>query len=135
MKAKQKPSQLPEVNLVPMMDVLMTVLTFFVIISISLTGGLIPNVSLPSTQSGVKEDQNANPFIIGLDRNKQVLIDNQPVTPEELAKKVQQYLKEEAEGEVIIKADRSLPYQEVAKLLKQVQSVGGDRVSLAVSSP
>ncbi|MEM6424137.1 MAG: biopolymer transporter ExbD, partial [Cyanobacteria bacterium P01_D01_bin.128] len=36
---KQRPaSRVPEVNLVPMMDVLMTVLTFFIIISMSLTG-------------------------------------------------------------------------------------------------
>lgn len=134
MKPKRQSSKIPEVNLVPMMDVLMTVLTFFVLISISLTGGLIANVSLPSTQSGVQDAKTVSPFVIGLDRNHQILIEDQAVTPEELTQKVQQYLAKEADGEVIIKADRGLPYQEIASLLKQVQSVGGDRVSLAVSS-
>ncbi|MEM1311403.1 MAG: biopolymer transporter ExbD, partial [Cyanobacteria bacterium P01_H01_bin.153] len=36
-RRRSSDSKIPEVNLVPMMDVLMTVLTFFIIISMSLT--------------------------------------------------------------------------------------------------
>ncbi|MBE9069935.1 biopolymer transporter ExbD, partial [Leptolyngbya cf. ectocarpi LEGE 11479] len=47
LKSRHQRSGIPEVNLVPMMDVLMTVLTFFVIISMELSGVQIFGVSLP----------------------------------------------------------------------------------------
>jgi biopolymer transport protein ExbD len=49
-KSQQKSSQMPDVNLVPMMDVIMTILTFFIIVSMTLTAeqGAV-NVTLPST--------------------------------------------------------------------------------------
>ncbi|NEQ55108.1 MAG: biopolymer transporter ExbD, partial [Leptolyngbya sp. SIO3F4] len=47
LRTRQENKGVPEVNLVPMMDVLMTVLTFFVIISMELSGVQIFGVSLP----------------------------------------------------------------------------------------
>ena len=49
-------SKIPQVNLVPMMDVLMTVLVFFVIISMSLSGIKIFGVSLPQSVTGADEE-------------------------------------------------------------------------------
>jgi biopolymer transport protein ExbD len=133
-KNKQSGSQLPEVNLVPMMDVLMTVLTFFIIVSMTLTGQQIFNLNLPQT-SGAGADGEAakrETLVVGLDADRQTVIDNQPVNPNQLAQEMQQFLSENPDGVVLLKADRELTYDAVAELLKTMRDIGGDRVSLAI---
>ena len=72
----RRDSRVPEVNLVPMMDVLMTVLIFFVIISMGLTGVQINGVTLPRSVNSADEvisetDDDAEPLTIGLTDGKE----------------------------------------------------------------
>lgn len=133
---RQSVSQLPEVNLVPMMDVLMTVLTFFVIISMTLSSGQqIVGIPLPFVRQGAgsKAVNRTNPLEVGLNRQGQILVDNRPIPKAQLAQTLQQYLLNNPEGAVVLKADRKLPYQQVVQLLQTMREVGGDRVSLAIT--
>ncbi len=133
-KNKRSGSPLPEVNLVPMMDVLMTVLTFFIIVSMTLTGQQILNLNLPRT-SGVGADGESakqKTLVVGLNTDRQTIINNQPVSSDQLAQQIQQFLSENPNGVVLLKADRELTYSAVAQLLKTMQEIGGDRVSLAI---
>jgi len=77
-------SQIPEVNLIPMLDVLMTVLTFFIIISMGLTGQQLLNVRLPESVPGdgaVEETQVAqiDALVVGLDKDGKLVLDNETV--------------------------------------------------------
>ncbi|PSB00625.1 ExbD/TolR family protein [Merismopedia glauca] len=134
-KNKYKDSHISELNLVPLMDVLLTVLTFFILISMTLTkqqGGV--NIELPTTSksAGVSKEQSPDPLIIGLNKQGEILLVNKPVTKEDLDVKIQAYLQEKPEGVVILKADRKLPYEQVLQLLASMKEIGGDRVSLAI---
>lgn len=134
-KHRQTRSQLPEVNLVPMMDVLMTVLTFFIIISMTLRGQQLANVKLPQTDgtggANVEETTEKIILVVGLSADKEILIDGQPVTDAQLTPKIQDFLLENPEGTVLLKADRGLTFSDVTSLLKTMRDVGGNRVSLA----
>ncbi len=135
-KSQRSNSQLPEVNLVPMMDVLMTVLTFFIIVSMTLTGQQIANVNLPRTKG---TDKGENPtdlsnkvtLVVGLNSSKAIVVENQPVTTEQLAKQMQAFLTKNPDGIVMLKADRGLSYQDVNQLLKTMRDIGGSQVVLA----
>lgn len=137
MKFKQRNNQLLEVNLVPMMDVLMTVLTFFIIISMTLTGQSV-NVFLPeatSSEGGSQTGQSEEappPLVIGLNAEREILMNSSVVTTDEMVKQMQAYFAENPEGVVTLKADRSLNYRDVSDLLKIMRDVGGGRVSLGV---
>lgn len=136
-RRRQLNSQIPEVNLVPMMDVLMTVLTFFIIISMSLTGQQLLNVRLPQSVEGdgaVEETQIAqvDALVVGLDRDGRMILDNEPVTFNQLSPQVRSYFAQNPNGKLVLKADRELTYSEVASLLTDLRAIGGNRVSLAV---
>lgn len=136
MRFKHRPrSQLPEMNLVPMMDVLLTVLTFFIIVSMTLRGQQLSNVRLPQTgdvgSETTKTEEEDVTLVVGLNTNKEILLDNQPVTVEQLHQRIQDFLLENPEGTVILKADRGLTFSDVTSLLKTMRDVGGNRVSLA----
>ena len=134
LRSRHNNQGVPEVNLVPMMDVLMTVLTFFVIISRELSGVQIFGVSLPQAVSGVDEEiiEKAEPLVIGLRDDGQTVYNDEALTIPALAPIIQAYFVENPEGFVLLKADRTLPYADVAKLLVDLRKIGGKRVSLAV---
>jgi biopolymer transport protein ExbD len=125
---------MPEVNLVPMMDVIMTILTFFIILSMTLrTGQQVIGINLPTAGAGATaEDPTKEPLIIGLDAQGVITIAGQPAT--DVDAQVQNFLGQNPQGTVLLKADQSLSYGEIVKLLDQLRRVGGDRVSLAIES-
>lgn len=131
---------MPEVNLIPMMDVIMTILTFFIIVSMTLTSGSgSVKVQLPGSGQGSNpsNDKKVDPQIIKIDaQGKLYLIganrQEVPVTLEQIEPQVSAYLQQNTKGMVLINADRTLPYDNVIQILMKLKAVGGDRVSLGV---
>jgi biopolymer transport protein ExbD len=131
----QEKSQMPEVNLVPMMDVVMTILTFFIIVSMTLTAQQQSvNIALPTADAGTNEIKTPDPMIIALNPQGQLFLGDKPVVQAQLAQEMVAYLTKNPEGAVILKADKKLPYEQVIKILGQMRDVGGDRVSLAIDA-
>jgi biopolymer transport protein ExbD len=127
-----------EVNLIPMMDVLLTVLTFFIIISMTLsTGQNVLNVNLPKTEAGAKSTSSSktpDPLMIGINPQGQVMIQNKPVDPSQLDVQLQTYFQKSPEGFVVLEADKTLAYEKITNVLAQLRAIGGDRVALAVDA-
>ena len=134
-KSKQKSSQMPEINLVPMMDVIMTILTFFIIVSMTLTNQQnAVNVTLPSVGKGLSEQKIPDPLVVSINQQGELFLGKQQITEAQLAQPMQAYLQQHPEGAVVLNADRKLPYEEVVKVLGKMRDIGGDRVSLAIES-
>ncbi len=129
---RRQTDEVPEVNLVPMMDVLMTILTFFIIISMTLTGQQAGDIELPKAESGVNRDIPAKPLVVALNGQRQIRIDNQLVNQDQLADQMVRYLEGNPEGTVLLKADKALSYEQVLGVLAVMRDVGGDKVSLAI---
>ncbi|NET58246.1 MAG: biopolymer transporter ExbD [Symploca sp. SIO2E6] len=130
---KQQGSSVPEVNLIPLLDVLMSVLTFFIIASMSLTSQKLAGISLPGAGSGVSEQQTPEQLVVGLDKQGKLLLKGETITNADLAKEMSSFLAKNPQGAVILKADKELPYQEVVKVLKEMGKLGGNRVSLSIT--
>ena len=134
-QSRNKGSSVPEVNLVPMMDVLMSVLTFFIITSMTMTGQRVGDVTIPETEdlgASLVEDTSIQQLVIGLDQNKQIWLQGEVVDEEGLAEGMTTYLAENGEGIVVLKADRELDYQDITLFLENMSKIGGDKVALAV---
>ncbi|NEP12222.1 MAG: biopolymer transporter ExbD [Symploca sp. SIO1A3] len=132
-KNQQQGSSVPEVNLIPLLDVLMSVLTFFIIASMSLTSQKLANISLPGAGAGMNEQKTPEQLIVGLDKQGKLLLKGETINSAKLAKEMGSFLAEHPQGAVILKADRELPYQEVVKVLKEMGKLGGNRVSLSIT--
>jgi biopolymer transport protein ExbD len=131
-KKRQSGSQVPQVNLVPMMDVLMTVLTFFIIISMTLTGQSV-NVLLPQARGAAEGEAIAEQkLVIGLNAQQEIILNNQTIPSTQLLDAVQQFLQANPDGVVVLKADRTLNYREVSGLLKSLRDIGGSKVVLGI---
>lgn len=132
-KSQQKASKMPDINLIPMMDVVMTILTFFVLVSMTLTNQKALNISLPSVNGGGgSELKTATPLIVGLAMGGEISVQNQIVSKTELDSQIKAYLANNPQGELVLRVDKAVPYEQLAQLLSQMQAMGGERVSLAI---
>ena len=132
-KKSKGSNPLPEINLVPMLDVMMTVLTFFIIVSMTLAVDTTMEVQLPSNASPTPSPLQKEPDPLVVEMTKQGLtIKDQPVTPPQLTPQVKTYLAQNPKGVAVLRADPRVPYEQVIRVLGEMQSVGGDRVSLAL---
>jgi biopolymer transport protein ExbD len=132
---RQQQNRMPEVNLVPMMDVIMTILTFFIIISMSLNDFQSIEIRLPSKGSGSANDAKtsggSDALIIAINPKRELFINQKPITHAELIPQSRSYLETHPQGKVIIVADKTVPYEAVLQTLTTLRDLGGDRVSLS----
>lgn len=130
---RQNHSKSPEINLIPMMDVLMTVLTFFIIISMTLGSEKLIDVQLPAEQpDNVPTTLPAEPFIVELVGENQIQLNGQPTDVETLKGQMTAYLARNPENTVFLLPSQDLPYEQVMQFLGEMRAVGGNRVSLAI---
>jgi len=125
-------TEMPHLDLVPLMDVILTVLTFFVLSSLALTRQQAVDINLPGTSAGATQQKTPDPLVVGMNQQGQILLGNTPATEAQLAQQMQSYLAKHPQGAVILKADRKLPYEQVVQVLGEMRDIGGDRVSLGV---
>lgn len=134
----RRPSEdtsIPTIDLIPMLTVMMGVLAFFVVISVSLGSEQLIQVDLPPDQTEDTpdaDDTTQEPFIVEMDASGQQLLNGTPVTTEQLNAEVQGYLARNADTVVYLVPSRELPYEQVMQFLGDMRSIGGDRISLAL---
>ncbi|MCU0526851.1 MAG: biopolymer transporter ExbD [Elainella sp. Prado103] len=131
-KQQRRRSQLPEVNLVPMLDVLMVVLTFFIIVSMTLTTQQGLEVQLPSPEEAEPTEVEPQVAIVQLTPEGIIQFDDQPIEKSALTTQIKGFLAENPKGAVVLQAEEELPYEQVISLLGEMKAAGGDRVSLAI---
>ncbi|NJO72485.1 MAG: biopolymer transporter ExbD [Leptolyngbyaceae cyanobacterium RM1_406_9] len=131
-KDRHQTSQLPEIELTPMLNVMMGILAFFVMITMSLTAQQSVDIQLPNSAESASQTASPELLVVKLTQQGQILLNDQPATRSQLAPQMQQYLGSNQEGFVILTADRQIPYEQVVQLLGEMREIGGDRVSLAI---
>lgn len=131
----QEDSGIPTIDLIPMLTVMMGVLAFFVVISVSLGSEQLIQVDLPPEQS--EETPTATktiqePFVVEMDETGQRLLNGEAIDAEQLVVEIDRYLARNADKVVYLVPSRELPYEQVMQFLGEMRTVGGDRVSLAL---
>ena len=125
---------MPAVNMLPLMDVLMSILAFFILVSMTLTRQqFVVDVELPGVGEGTTVQTTPEPLIVGLNARGEILIGDRQVSAEELLATIEAELAANPNSAVMLQADRRSSYEQVLQLLGRMREVGGDRVSLAIS--
>ena len=131
-KSKASPPP-PQVDLIPMLTVMMGILAFFVVVTLTLGSEKLIDVQLPAEQpDNTPTPLPADPFIVELVGENQVQLNGQPVEIDALKVQMEAYLSRNPENIVFLLPDQDLPYEQVMQFLGEMRSVGGSRVSLAI---
>jgi biopolymer transport protein ExbD len=131
----QQTSEIPTIDLIPMLTVMMGVLAFFVVITVSLGSEDLIEVELPPEQTEEtppQVDSLDDIFIVELNAQDQTLLNGKPIGEDQLALQIETYLARHPKHTVYLVPDQNLPYENVMQFLGRMREVGGDRVSLAL---
>jgi biopolymer transport protein ExbD len=131
---QQQSSKLPQVDLIPMLNVMMGILAFFVMITMTLGSEQFIEVQLPAEPQPEAEPPPlpADPFIVELVGENEVQLNGQPIDMDSLKGQMEGYLGRNPENVVFLLPNQNLPYEQVMQFLGDMRDIGGDRVSLAI---
>ncbi len=118
-------------NVVPLLDVLFALLTFFVLSSLFLnrTEGL--PVNLPKAQSGAMQKTPAR-ATISVNEKTEVFLNKQKIGIAEVSDRVKKLLEPNQDLVVVLNADRSVQHGDVIQIMDQLRQI--PRVKMAIAT-
>ena len=123
-----------EINMVPFIDVMLVLLIIFMVSAPLITTGV---VDLPSVGKSKQRPEHVVEVVVGSDESVRLRVDGkdpQPVPLRNLATRVRELQKGDANTPVVISADRTVKYEAVVKVMDSLQRAGVQRVGLSVKS-
>ncbi|WP_375514248.1 biopolymer transporter ExbD [uncultured Nostoc sp.] len=123
-----------QIQIIPLIDVVFCILTFFLLAALQFTRQQAINVDLPkasaSSVSGIRSQSGS--LIVTIDAVGNTYIEKQPVQRDDLGARLKQYLQANPSAVVVLNASRTATYNDVIETLDLLRQVGGDRVSLGI---
>jgi len=121
-----------QIEILPMIDVIFCILTFFILAAVGLTRQQAINLDLPSVNNSTPVQGNSRDRLyVSVDSAGQVYVDKSAVPLGLLYDVLIQHQQIAPNGTIVLYASRSARYEDVVKVLDLLRSVGGDRVALA----
>jgi len=127
--SRRRRNVMSEINVTPMVDVMLVLLIIFMISAPLLTVG-VP-LDLPQTQAK-SLDQDREPLTISVNQQGQVYLQNMEIALEELLPKLRAITEARAglEERIYVRGDRKVDYGTVMKVMGRLSSAGFHRVAL-----
>ena len=123
-----------EINVVPYIDVMLVLLSIFMVLSPLLIQGI--EVNLPETDTTKMSVQN-EPLVISINSEGNYFInvgdESLPINLEELKRKSKVIFEANPEIEVVFQSDKDVAFDFVAKGMASVQSVGISKIGIVTS--
>ena len=129
-RRRTRRAPMAEINVTPLVDVMLVLLIIFMITAPLLVAG-VP-VDLPESRAGAL-DQNAKPVQIVLDKSGAIFIDDVAVAEAALPQRLAAIAAAPAPPEgrrIYLRADRSLDYGRVMRVMGELNRAGLNRVAL-----
>lgn len=139
-RKKYQVSTNAEINLTALLDVVFSILAFFILLSAALTMPSRVGIDLPISERNSKGESNSGDlqpedvFVITLDPAGQMLKDGKSMSPQQLSQEITRFLAASTRGMIVLSADDStVSYQIVISRLSELRAIAGNRVAIATS--
>lgn len=127
-KSGRRARMMSEINVTPMVDVMLVLLVIFMITAPLLTAGV--DVNLPKEKAQAISQQDNKPLEISVDEKGGVFLSDVRMPMDELAAKLKAIAAESPDLRVYIRADRKLDYGKVVAVMAAVNAAGFTKIAL-----
>jgi len=137
MEKKKAPPPVADINVTPMVDVMLVLLIIFMVITPMLTKGvsvdLVKTKNPVTMQAADKEDA----ILISVTRNGSVFLSpgNLKLTPDQLPEKVRDLLTNKVDKTVYVRADARARYETVEDVVDNLRAAGTSEIGLITEEP
>ena len=121
-----------DINVTPMVDVMLVLLIVFMVTAPLLTVG-VP-VDLPKTQAG-QVNANQAPLVVTIRKDGSLYLQDTEIKPEKLIPRLSAIGEANKQVRIFVRGDKDVAYGEVLVLMGRIQSAGFERVALVAELP
>jgi biopolymer transport protein TolR len=116
-----------DINVTPLVDVMLVLLIIFMVTAPMMMQGV--DVNLPQTTTRHIKTQE-DPLILTVNSKREIFIEDHRISLEGLETKVRKIFENRREKEILLRADKELPYGFVIKVIAGVKRAGIDKLGM-----
>jgi biopolymer transport protein ExbD len=131
-KAGSSSDTISEINMVPLIDIILVVLIIFMVTAPALIKPSV-DVNLPEASSG--DETTPSLLNISITADGVVMLNNEIVDEDAAKSLAKEEVERNADVQAVIIADRDLPYGQVIKVLDWIKSVGVKSFAVTTDKP
>ena len=122
----QKRSLMAEINVVPLVDVVLVLLVIFMVTAPLLYRGI--DINLPrSASSTIRPEERV---VITVEKNQQIFVDKDRVTVDRVEPVLETIKRRNPSVTVYLRADREVPYGLIVQVMDAIKRVGIDKLGM-----
>ncbi len=129
MRLPEEPDIPPQINIVPMIDVIFALLTFFMMSALYLTQSAGLPVNLPTAKT--TESQSGNEISVTINPQGQLFLNRQPAQLSDLSIRIRTLMGRSSQTMVVINADAQVNHGRVVAVMDQLRQIPGVRLAIA----
>ena len=119
----RKPRRSPSLNIIPLIDVLVVLLIFYIATTVFKKPQPQINIAVPSSTHATTT-QETPPSIIYVTADSKIFLDDVPVEPEQLGDQLKTKVAGNANFKVAMKADTKAPFGIITKVMDAAHTAG-----------
>ena len=126
---KEKDETEYSINILPMIDIIFAILSFFIISSLYLTKIDTIKVNLPKSSTAVREQN--KPQIITIDNNENIYFNSREISLTNMSSKIRTNIENLEEPIVILRADTSVKHGFIVNLLDELRKIENLKIGIS----
>ena len=128
--AKKPMHVVADINVTPMVDVMLVLLIIFMVITPMLQKGVSVDLVKARNPRGMQDADKEDAVVVAISRDGTVYLGSNKVPASELAPKVKDMLANRPDKTVYVKSDSRAKYKDVVDVVDNVRSAGVDQLGL-----
>lgn len=133
MRLPEEPDIPPQINIVPMIDVIFALLTFFIMSALYLNRSTGLPVNLP--KAATAQTQTQNEIVVTIDQQGKISLNRQPTSIDQLQAQVKSLVGSNSQAVVTVNADERVSHGQVISVMDQLRQIPGVRLAIAAQRP
>jgi len=118
----------PRVEVIPMIDIMMFLLVFFVVISLNMIAGSGVQMEIPGSKT--TQQLKVSTITVGVTKDGKVVVAGKALSPNELAARLDA-LKKDGPVDVVLAGDKDVPLQMLLGVMDTIRGSGISSVGIA----
>jgi biopolymer transport protein ExbD/biopolymer transport protein TolR len=119
-------SSLADINITPLVDVVLVLLIIFMVTAPVLQSGIEVNVPKTKTVKEITEER----LVITINKEQRVFLGNDPININEIATRLRQKVRDPQHQSIFLRADEDVPFGAFATVMDAVKRSGITNVSI-----
>lgn len=116
-----------DINVTPLVDVMLVLLIIFMVTAPMMMQGV--EVNLPKTTTKYMKTKE-EPLIMTITKEKEIFLENNRMELQGLETKIAKIFENRRDKEVLLKADKDVPYGYVMQVISRVKGAGIDKLGM-----